>query len=329
MGSYEAKELDNYMKFKVLFIIWTSIFCLAVNNCCVSSDSDKVVEGLKKWEKTIPLPYHDGLEKTINLFANKSLSDNFATYSAMIDTALMHRNMPLELKYLPLALSGMRRNYCQGDRCGVWQLPTLTALHYGLTIDDNQDERLNVGASTRAALDCLNELYQQYGDWWYSILAYTNSPIALQHALTRHGSTPQLWDFRDRNLLPNTQVIGDFIACVYLGNEGQLKLVAMPEPEIKKLPTTQVQKPAKVTETVQKQAPEVVEGQSKTNVNNNKKTGPSTGSGTGTTQKYKIKKGDTLTKIASKYHVKVSDLKKWNKLKSDKIREGQTLIIKK
>ena len=334
MGSYGAKELNNYMKFKVLFIIWTSIFCLAVNNCCVSSDSDKVIEGLKKWEKTIPLPYHDGLEKTINLFASKSLSDNFVTYSAMIDTALMHRNMPLELKYLPLALSGMRRNYCQGDRCGVWQLPTLTALHYGLTIDDNQDERLNVEASTRAALDCLNELYQQYGDWWYSILAYTNSPIALQHALTRHGSTPQLWDFRDRNLLPNTQVIGDFIACVYLGHEGQLKFVAMPEPEVKKLPTTPTQKPAKVAESVQKQATELVEGPSTNNVakKDSKKAGPSTGSGTSNTQKtqkYKIKKGDTLTKIASKYHVTVSDLKKWNKLKSDKIREGQTLIIKK
>ena len=333
MGSNKAKELNNYMKFKVLFIIWTSIFCLAVNNCCVSSDSDKVIDGLKKWEKTIPLPYHDGLERTINLFANKSLSDNFATYSSMIDTALTQRNMPIELKYLPLALSGMQRNYCQGDRCGVWQLPTLTALHYGLTIDDNQDERLNVEASTRAALDCLNELYQQYGDWWYSILAYTNSPIALQHALIRHDSSPQLWDFRDSNLLPNTQVIGDFIACIYLGNEGRLKFVAMPEPEIKRLPTTQAQKPA------QKQAPELVEEQTKTNVSNNniKKTGPSTlrqaqGSGTSNTQKtqkYKIKKGDTLTKIASKYHVKVSDLKKWNKLKSDKIREGQTLIIKK
>ena len=314
------------MKFKVLFIIWTSVFCLAVNNCCVSSDSDKVIEGLKKWEKTIPLPYHEGLERTINLFANKSLSDNFATYSAMIDTALIQRNMPLELKYLPLALSGMRRNYCQGDRCGVWQLPTLTALHYGLTINDNQDERLNVEASTRAALDCLNELYQQYGDWWYSILAYTNSPIALQHALIRHGRSPQLWDFRDSNLLPNTQVIGDFIACIYLGNEGQLKLVAMPEPEIKRLPTMQIQKPAK--------APELVEGQSTNNIakKDSKKTISSTGSGTSNTQKtqkYKIKKGDTLTKIASKYHVKVSDLKKWNKLKSDKIREGQTLIIKK
>ena len=180
----------------------------------------------------------------------------------------------------------------------------------------------------------MNELYQQYGDWWYSILAYTNSPIALQHALTRHGSTPQLWDFRDRNLLPNTQVIGDFIACVYLGNESQLKFVAMPEPEVKKLLTTPTQKPAKVAESVQKQATELVEGPSTNNVakKDSKKAGPSTGSGTSNTQKtqkYKIKKGDTLTKIASKYHVTVSDLKKWNKLKSDKIREGQTLIIKK
>ena len=32
-------------------------------------------------------------------------------------------------------------------------------------------------------------------------------------------------------------------------------------------------------------------------------------------------------KIAKKYHVKVSDIKKWNKLKSDLIREKQKLKI--
>ena len=47
------------------------------------------------------------------------------------------------------------------------------------------------------------------------------------------------------------------------------------------------------------------------------------------TQKYTVKKGDTLTKIAHKYHVSVNDLKNWNHLKSDKIRDGQKLIIKK
>ena len=328
--SKEADELCNCMRFKVLFIIWTSVFCLAVNNCCVSSDSDKITEGLKKWEKVIPLPYHEGLDKTVNLYDKSPFSDNFLTYSAFIDSALIERDMPMELRYLPLALSGMRRNYCEGDRCGAWQLPTLTALRYGLDIDENQDERFDVKASTRAALDCLNELYQHYGDWWYSILAYTNSPVALQHVLKRQSETPQLWDFSDGDLLPNTKIIGDFIACVYLGNEGRLKFAKIADPEIKREP---MKKPVADTTVAKSDVPKPVEGSTKTTVaNNTKKPGPSTGSGTGATpktQKYKIKKGDTLTKIASKYHVKVNDLMKWNNLKSDRIREGQTLIIKK
>jgi len=50
---------------------------------------------------------------------------------------------------------------------------------------------------------------------------------------------------------------------------------------------------------------------------------------TSKTQYYTVKKGDTLAKIADKYNVSISDLKKWNKLKSDEITEGQKLIVKK
>lgn len=42
---------------------------------------------------------------------------------------------------------------------------------------------------------------------------------------------------------------------------------------------------------------------------------------------YKIKSGDTLSGIGRKYHVSVANLKKWNGLKSDFIREGRTLKI--
>ena len=304
----------------MLFIIWTCLFCLVAHNCCVSSDSDKLTQGLKKTEKSIPLPYHDGLEKTVLNYTSKPFSNQFLTYSALIDTALAQRNMPPELRYLPLALSGMRRNYCQGDRCGIWQLPTLTAMHYGLTIDETCDERSDVEASTYAALDCLNDLYQQYNDWWYSILAYTNSPIALQHALIRHGETPELWDFNEQNLLPNTEVISNFIACVYLGDEGQLKFGEVADPVITKAlelverPTTTVKDTTtKDTTTINK-------------ANNKKTTEPSKTSGT---KKYTVKKGDNLTRIAAKHHVTISDLMKWNNLRSDKILEGQTLIIKK
>ena len=44
---------------------------------------------------------------------------------------------------------------------------------------------------------------------------------------------------------------------------------------------------------------------------------------------YKVKKGDTLTRIAKKHSVTISDIVEWNHLESDLIREGQELIIKK
>lgn len=45
------------------------------------------------------------------------------------------------------------------------------------------------------------------------------------------------------------------------------------------------------------------------------------------TRTYKVKKGDTLSEIAQKYHSTVSKIKKANKLKSDLIRTGQVLKI--
>lgn len=42
---------------------------------------------------------------------------------------------------------------------------------------------------------------------------------------------------------------------------------------------------------------------------------------------YKVKSGDTLGKIASRNHVTVANLKKWNNLKSDNLRIGQTIYI--
>ena len=42
---------------------------------------------------------------------------------------------------------------------------------------------------------------------------------------------------------------------------------------------------------------------------------------------YKVKSGDNLGKIAKKYHTTVKNLKSWNNLKSDMIREGQRLKV--
>lgn len=50
---------------------------------------------------------------------------------------------------------------------------------------------------------------------------------------------------------------------------------------------------------------------------------------TSKTEYYTVKKGDTLAKIADKYDVSISDIKKWNKLTDDNIMIGQKIIVKK
>ncbi len=42
---------------------------------------------------------------------------------------------------------------------------------------------------------------------------------------------------------------------------------------------------------------------------------------------YTIRKGDTLGGIAARHKVKVADLKRWNSLSGDLIREGRKLVI--
>jgi membrane-bound lytic murein transglycosylase D len=43
--------------------------------------------------------------------------------------------------------------------------------------------------------------------------------------------------------------------------------------------------------------------------------------------RHRVAKGESLGRIASKYGVSISQLKKWNQLRSDKIRKGQVLKI--
>ena len=58
-----------------------------------------------------------------------------------------------------------------------------------------------------------------------------------------------------------------------------------------------------------------------------KSTGKSSGSSSQQRIAYKVKSGDYLGKIASKYGVTVAQIKSWNRLKSNNIQIGQTLYI--
>lgn len=53
----------------------------------------------------------------------------------------------------------------------------------------------------------------------------------------------------------------------------------------------------------------------------------STSGATGESITYKVKSGDYLGRIAARYHVGVEQIKRWNGLKSNNLRIGQTLVI--
>lgn len=271
------------------------------------SDAHTVAKRLKSLENGLPLPFHDDLVERIDYFSAKTFPNTFAALDTLVESELNKRGMPLEMRCLPLALSGMKADYQQGDRRGVWAMPVLVGLHYGLDIDENDDERFDMQSSTQAALDYLCDLHAQYGDWWYSILAYANSPNALHHALAKNGNELELWDFYDQDLLPDVQVIRDFIALVYVYGIGDLKLGEVVEKQ--------------EVEPIRKPNPQIAHAETPKPEQQPKKQAE-------TVKKYTVKKGDTLTKIANRHHVTVANLKKWNHLKSDKIIEGQKLIIK-
>jgi hypothetical protein len=79
---------------------------------------------------------------------------------------------------LPAALSP------KGAR-GLWQLMPATARRYGLVVSPEQDDRLDLEKSTRAAARYLRDLRAQFGNWELVLAAYNTGEQALGRALAR------------------------------------------------------------------------------------------------------------------------------------------------
>lgn len=127
-----------------------------------------------------------------------------------VDSTLARKGLPPSLRYLPIVESGYSPSAVSRARAvGLWQFMERTARGYGMGVSPLLDERRNPFKSTEAATDFLMELREQFGSWFLALAAYNSGPYRVQRLLeTRAPLTPPtdslFWALR-RHLPRETQ----------------------------------------------------------------------------------------------------------------------------
>ncbi|MGH8041636.1 MAG: transglycosylase SLT domain-containing protein [Rudaea sp.] len=108
----------------------------------------------------------------------------------LVSQRIHARGLPGEFALLPWIESNYTPLATSGDRAaGIWQLMPDTAREAGLRIDREYDGRLDITASTDAALDLLTHYHERFGDWRVADLAFNAGEYRIA-ALLRRTDVP-------------------------------------------------------------------------------------------------------------------------------------------
>ena len=136
-----------------------------------------------------------------NTLSLQQVSESAAPFIFEIVEELERRGMPTELALLPIVESSYNPNASNSGSVGLWQIMNTTGTVLGLTQDWWYDARRDPLASTQAALDYLNTLYEMFGhDWLLALAAYNAGPGTVQRAIEHNRSRSLDTDYWSLNL---------------------------------------------------------------------------------------------------------------------------------
>ena len=115
------------------------------------------------------------------------MTERGGRYLFHIVEELERRGMPTELALLPFIESAFNPQAMSSAKAsGMWQFIPSTGKSFALKQNVFRDDRRDVLASTRAALDYLQKLYGMFGDWQLALAAYNWGEGSVQRAITRN-----------------------------------------------------------------------------------------------------------------------------------------------
>lgn len=292
-----------------------------------------------------------------------------AYYFSIYEQVFEETGLPTEIKYLSVVESALNPHaVSRMGATGPWQFMFATAKMYNLTIDNYMDERKDPISASYAASAYLKDAYAEFGDWLLAIASYNCGKGNVTRAIQRSGLTsPSYWDIQKYLPKETQNYIPLFIAMTYvmeyhkeLGIEPQASTLPSQIEWVnvqQQVPLTTIAAALNVDhELIKTLNPAYKKGiihGSELNprrlilpavsplqfdtlywvLNHPQPIGKQAAvyalGSDEDAQKYKVKKGDNLGKIAQLHRVTVQDLKAWNNLKSNNIMPGQQLLVKK
>lgn len=283
--------------------------------------------------------------------------DRSQKYVPYIQKRMKEEGLPPELAYMALVESGFQpKIVSRAGAGGMWQFMRPTAKRFDLRVDSHVDERYDWQSSTDAAIEYLKVLYDHFdGSWPLAFTAYNMGEGGLERAVEANGGERDLWTLLDtppachRIRLESKKYYARFIATLMVARSPErygFKVNAVQPEDTVQIPTTGLYalsdldrqmgypdgtlaslNPALLNETTPPSGSYhvLVPAQDQAKFASALQSAPKMRYASGT---YKVKRGETVSQIATRNGTSAAELMRINGIRSARsLRAGQTLKL--